>query len=444
MKINTWIEKLYQAAQNSGADEFQIIYLYTEERALELLSGNINTSMNSENQTVAIMLKKDGKIGCCESRNLDEIVIPEMIDSAIRNANIIDKAEENFFYDGKDAYASAEPYHPLAQKMASLNPIEFIKEVEKEILKADTRILPSTSVSFYTYKQKRIIKNSLGVNIEEEREKASSNACVLAQDGKYKENGWKSIYFDKKEDFNPSYLAKKAVEKAVSHLNGIKPESGPARVVFAPESLVNILQYLGHCLSAEKINKKQSQFAEKLGKTVASSIVTIIEDPLLKGGYRTSSFDNEGVPTYKKELISKGVLKTYLYSLKTAHQSGVKPTGNDADNQIGSNLRNVYIEKGTVSKEDLLKKVEKGIYIDGERGFIQGIRTNTSGDFSFSASGFLIENGEIGQPLEQFTVAGNYYQMFKDIKLIANDLEFQFNGVGSPTIWVDGLVIGGK
>ena len=237
--------------------------------------------------------------------------------------------------------------------------------------------------------------------------------------------------------------AHKAAKKAISHLHGIKPESGPAKVVFSPESLINILSYLGYCASASIIDKKQSQFAGKLGTDVASSIVTIIEDPLQKGGYATTAFDEEGVPTYKKELISKGVLKTYLYSLKTAHKAGVKPTGNDADCvHFGSNLRNLYIENGNVSKEQLLKTVENGIYVDKESGFWQGIWTSSSGDFSFSASGFFIENGKIGRPLEQFTVAGNYYQMLKDIKLVANDLEFLPCGVGSPTIWVDGLTIG--
>ncbi|MBP5698853.1 MAG: TldD/PmbA family protein [Alphaproteobacteria bacterium] len=444
MKIEEYLDKLYGEAQKSGADEFQIIYNYKETQNWKLLQGKLEQKTNTENQVIAIMLKKDGKIGSCYSRNLDEKAISEIINYAMENARLIDETEENFFYDGKGVYATVEPYRPMPNKIAKLNPIEFMKDVEQEILKADKRILPNPKITFQKNKLKQIIKNSLGINLHKENEKDFCSVFVIAKDGNDTKSNYEKIVFDKEKDFEPSYIAQKAVKKAVKHLHGIKPKSGPAKVVFAPESLISILDYLGYCTSAYSIDKKHSQFAEKLGEVVASPIVTIIEDPLQKGGYSTSAFDNEGVPTYKKELISKGVLKTYLYSLKTAHKAGVKPTGNDADSPHGSTLRNLYMEKGNISKEELLKTVENGIYVDYEVGFTDGIRSNSSGDFSFSASGFLIENGKIGRPLEQFTVAGNYYQMLKDSKLIADDLEFSPYGVSSPTIWVDGLTIGGK
>ena len=444
MKMEEYLNKLYFAAQKSGADEFQIIYSYNETQGWKLLQGKLEEKKDTENQVVSVMLKKDGKIGCCKSRNLDEKVIPEIIGFAMENAEIIDNTEENFFYDGKGTYASVEPYKPIPDKMAQLNPIEFMREVEREILKADKRILPNPIIRFTKNKQEKIIKNSLGVNLQEKRDKAGLSVFVIAKDGDDIKTGNEISVFDKEEDFEPSTIAQKAVKKAISRFHDIKPQSGPAKVVFAPESLVGILGHLSYYASASMINKKQSQFAGKLGQVVASPLLTIIEDPLQKGGYDTTAFDNEGVPTCTKELISKGILKTYLYSLKTAHQAGVKPTGNDADDSNGSTLRNLYVEKGNVSKEELLKAVENGIYVDDEKGFNQSIRWSSFGDFSFSAGGFLIENGKIGRHLERFTVAGNYFQMLKDIKLIADDLEFSPQGISSPTIWVDGLVIGGK
>ena len=124
--------------------------------------------------------------------------------------------------------------------------------------------------------------------------------------------------FDKEEDFDAAFIAEKATEDALSRLNGIKPESGVTKVVFENKRFTDILAFLEGIASALNIQKQKSQFAGKIGQIVAAPIVTITDDPLLKGGYATTPFDGEGVPTRKKDIIAGGVLQTYLHSLKTA------------------------------------------------------------------------------------------------------------------------------
>lgn len=444
MNIEQYLDKIYAAAQVSEADEFQIECDYIGSQKWTLLQGKIATKSNTENQTIAVKLKKDGKIGRCLSRNFKESAIPLIIESAMENALIKDNSEEEFFYDGKGLYALAEQHRSLPEVASLENPVKFMQEVESKILAADKRILSDPKIFFMIAERSKFIKNSLGLNLHKKEERVSASAFISAQDGKYKETAYEDIYFDKKEDFDTTTLAKKVVKKVLSHLNGVKPTSGRKRVVFSEECFAQILVYLGWKVFAEEVEKKNSIFAEKIGELVASPIVTIIEDPLLKGGYETTSFDDEGVPTYKKEIISRGVLQTYLHNLKTAHKNKIAPTGNASSEGWGVALHNLYLQAGDVSKEELLMAVGDGIYIDNIQGFMQGIWKNSAGDFSSSASGFLIENGNITQPLEQFTIAGNYGQMLKDIKLVANDLEFQSFGIGSPTVWVDSLMIGGK
>mgnify|MGYP001080367094 CR=1 FL=1 len=443
MDMQKFIDKLCVAVQQSGVEAFQIEYDYAERKMLELFDGKIEKQSDTENQTLLLAVMKNGKIGYCSCGNLDEAVIPEVVKAAKENALLIGETEENFFYDGKGEYSAAEAYHPLSGRMAALNPVAFMQEIEKKAYAADKRITQVQKVVFSKGKTRRIMRNSLGLDLSREDESASCSVMVTAEDGNSKEWGLKGVAFDKGEDFDAAFIAGKAVENALSRLNGMKPESGMTKVVFENKCFCDILAFVEGIASALNVQKQKSQFAGKIGQLAAAPIVTITDDPLLKGGYATTPFDGEGVPTRKKDIIAGGVLQTYLHSLKTAHKDGVVPTGNGAGRNGIVEAMNLYLQPGDVSKQELLERVKDGIYIDRLNGLHAGFHM-VSGDFSFGARGYLIENGKIGRPLVQFTVAGNYYRLLKDIKMIADDLEFKTSGFGSPTVWVDGLTIGGK
>ena len=443
MDMQKFVDAVYTEAQKSGADEFQIEYDYVDWQKLELFKGRIEKQSATEDQSLLLAVKKDGKIGYCRSGNFDEAAIPEIVKSAMENVRLIGEGEENFFYDGKGAYAKAEPYRPMSGRLSALDPVAFMQEIEKKAYAADKRITQVQKVEFAQSKTRRIMRNSLGLDLSREDESAGCSVRVMAEDGNSKEFGFKGVTFDKEEDFDAAFIAGKATEDALSRLNGIKPGSGVTKVVFENKCFTYILAFLEDLVSALNVQKQKSQFAGKIGQFVAAPIVTITDDPLLKGGYATTPFDGEGVPTRKKDIIAGGVLQTYLHSLKTAHKDGVEPTGNGAGRNGIVEAMNLYLQPGNVSKQELLEQVKDGVYIDRLNGLHAGFHIVT-GDFSFGARGYLIEGGKITRPLEQFTVAGNYYQLLKDIKMVADDLEFKTSGFGSPTVWVNGLTIGGK
>ena len=443
MDMQKFVDAVYTEAQKSGADEFQIEYDYVDWQKLELFKGRIEKQSATEDQSLLLAVKKDGKIGYCRSGNFDEAAISELVKSAMENVRLIGEGEENFFYDGKGAYAKAEPYRPLSDRLSALNPVAFMQEIEKKAYAADKRITQVQKVEFAQSKTRRIMRNSLGLDLSWEDESAGCSVRVTAEDGNSKEFGFKGVTFDKEEDFDAAFIAGKATEDALSRLNGIKPGSGVTKVVFENKCFTDILAFLEDLVSALNVQKQKSQFAGKIGQLVAAPIVTITDDPLLKGGYATTPFDGEGVPTRKKDVIAGGILQTYLHSLKTAHKDGVEPTGNGAGRNGIVEAMNLYLQPGNVSKQELLEQVKDGVYIDRLNGLHAGFHIVT-GDFSFGARGYLIEGGKIARPLEQFTVAGNYYQLLKDIKMVADDLEFKTSGFGSPTVWVNGLTIGGK
>ncbi|MGL6100882.1 MAG: metallopeptidase TldD-related protein, partial [Fusobacteriaceae bacterium] len=158
----------------------------------------------------------------------------------------------------------------------------------------------------------------------------------------------------------------------------------------------------------------------------------------------SASFDAEGVPTKPKNLIENGILKTYLYNLKTAKKDGVESTGNAAKGgykgTMGISSFNLYLEKGDESFETLLNRIENGILITGFSGLHSGLNS-ISGDFSLATEGFLIKNGKVEKPLNQITAAGNFFDLLNNIECIGDDLKFNLSGVGSPSLIVKNISI---
>ena len=211
-------------------------------------------------------------------------------------------------------------------------------------------------------------------------------------------------------------------------------------------SLIRTMEdnFLGHIAQENKTLLK-----DKIGETVASSKVTLVDDPFLEGGISTCSFDDEGVPTRVKNIIENGVFKGFLHSLKTAKKSKVNPTGNGFKAGFKSTVKasptNLYIKEGDKSFEELLSFVENGIYIIDLAGLHSGANAVT-GDFSLAAEGIKIENGVLKGAIKHITIAGNFFDLLNNIEEVGNDLEESgvTSGYGSPSILIKELSVAGE
>ena len=209
----------------------------------------------------------------------------------------------------------------------------------------------------------------------------------------------------------------------------------------------SILETFTSPFNADVAQKGMSLLKGKEGEIIASDKVTIIDNPLMKDGLASVGFDDEGVATYKKEIIKDGKLITLMHNLKTAYKQGVKTTGNgfkaSYSSPVSISPTNFYIEPGTKSLEELFKGVNDGLYIT-EVGGLHAGANSVSGDFSLVCKGFLIEEGNKGKPVEEITVAGNFFNLLKDIEEVGADLKFPMSSVGSPSVIIRELSVAGK
>jgi PmbA protein len=196
-------------------------------------------------------------------------------------------------------------------------------------------------------------------------------------------------------------------------------------------------------VNGDSVYRGASFLAGKLGEKIAGENVTVIDDGTLPGGFGTSPFDGEGVPTRRTVVIERGVLKSYLLNTYTAKKLGMQTTGNASRGLAGTpgiGAGNYFLQAGEKSPQQIISSISEGLYVTELLGF--GVNLVT-GDYSRGASGLWISGGELAYPVEEITIAGNLKQMFENISEIGSDLEFR-GSVAAPTVRIDGLTVGGE
>ncbi len=240
---------------------------------------------------------------------------------------------------------------------------------------------------------------------------------------------------------DPEAVGKRAGERAVKRLNPRKMKTQAVPVFFDPRVGPSLLGHFAGAISGAAIARGVSFLKDRMNENVFAPGVIIVDDPHLKRGRRSKPFDGEGVANARHVLIDKGRLTTWLLDSASARQLGLATTGHAARGTGGPPSpapTNLYMKAGRQTPEALMKDMREGFYVTELIGMgVNGV----TGDYSRGASGFWIENGALGFPVSEVTIAGNLKDMFRNL-VPANDLVFRY-GFNAPTIRVDGMTIAG-
>ena len=193
--------------------------------------------------------------------------------------------------------------------------------------------------------------------------------------------------------------------------------------------------------------ERDGECGRELGEPIAAASLTIVDDntmllPTGAGGFGSSPFDGEGLPSMRTLVVENGVLRNYLLNTYTARKLGLKSTHNASRGLAGTpgiGCGNLYVQPGTLTETQIIADVPAGLYVTSLMGF--GVNVVT-GDYSRGATGLWIENGQLTYAVEEVTIAGNLAGMLKNVSAIGNDLVFR-GAVASPTLRIDGMTIAG-
>jgi PmbA protein len=233
-------------------------------------------------------------------------------------------------------------------------------------------------------------------------------------------------------------VAAHAARRAVELFGAVKPPTMRVPVIFERDIAAAVIADLFAAVSAANVAVGNSWLAGKTGERVGSELVTIVDDGTMPGKLGSSPFDGEGVATRRTPVFERGVLKSYLYDTYYARKLGAASTGNSNGGSISAN--NFYLEAGTASVEDLIASTARGVFVLETIGFAT---EHATGTYSRGARGFMIENGALTHPIDEFTIAGNFAEMLAAIDGVANDLRFD-GAVVSPSFRVAEMTISGN
>jgi PmbA protein len=450
MNITTFKEKLFAEGKSFGFTDCEIYYVRSNSFRVMVNQGEILQYTNTDHGGLSFRGTFGDRMGYSYTERIDDSIIPMLLRQAKENAEIIDEEERERLFGGSESYPQKDKYETYNKSVDELSVSDKIKmafEMEKTALEADKRVVAVDYCVVTTGCSETYISNTLGLDLNNK-----SNIAVFYTNARVNDNQVKTGYdFWLGRDISKLdhiKVAKTAVSKAIAKLGATGMDSAEMNVVFQNEVGADLIEALSSVFYAENVQKGLSLMAGKLDTNVANKAVTIRDDGINEHSMGSVPFDCEGVATQQKAVIENGVLKTYLYNLKSAAKDGVKSTGNGFKPSFRASVvtacTNYYLQQGDISHDELLAKIGEGIYITSLDGLHAGVNS-ISGDFSLKAEGFLIENGKLSKPIELITVSGNFFKMLHNVEHIADDLLFgqpsATGTYGSPTFCAGRLSI---
>jgi PmbA protein len=435
------LDKLFKRAKEKGIVDLEIFSSARNSLSIEIFDGEVDKYEIADTDALTIKGVYNNKMGTFRTEVLDDEVIDEILDTIIASAKEIDSLDDAIIYEGDEHYEKLDDiFNEDLFNLDVQKKIDHLLALDKYLHEYDERV--TVVETMYSENTNAVLlKNSKGINLENKANSAYIGGSVIVKDEHDQRVGFDVTISNDFNDFDIETVGKDIIDDALASLGAKPVPSDNYEIVFSNGAIATLLSAFQGIFSADNVQKGLSLLKDKLGQTIGSELVTIVDDPFMKKSARSRSFDDEGVATSYKELIGKGELKTYLHNLVTAKKASVKSTGNGFGGSVSP--VNLKLEAGEHSLDELLSSCKKGVYITNVQGAHAGVNA-VSGDFSLQASGYYLEDGKKVRPVALITVAGNFLEMLNDITMVGNDLKMSYYGVTSPSIKVKSMPVSGS
>ena len=434
-------------AISGGATAAEAVVREGDEFSTLVRLGQVETLKESGSKSVGVRVFFGKRAASTYSSDFSVAAIERMVRSALELAKVTSEDPLGGIPDASELGSLAgdlDLYHDVYSLPGPAR-IDYARRTEKAALDFDPRIKNSEGGSFDAATGHKVLANSHGFVGEYRRSYCSVAAVPIAQseNGAMQRDYWFSVARSMSRLEPAEQVGRIAAQRTIRRLGARKVKTAHVPIVFDPMVANSILEHIFEGVNGDSVYRGASFLAGKLGHKIAGDNVTVIDDGTIPGGFGTSPFDGEGVPTRRTLVIENGTLKSYLLNTYTAKKLGLQTTANASRGLAGTpgiGPGNYFLQPGTKTPQQIIAGIQDGLYVTEFLG--HGVNLVT-GDYSRGASGLWISGGELAFPVEEITVAGNLKDMFFNISEIGNDLEFR-GAVACPTIRIDGLTIGGE
>jgi len=436
----------------AGASDAESVAREGDEFSVNVRMGQVETLKESGSRGLGLRVFLGKRSASTSTSDLSPEGIRQLVDGALALAKVTEEDPFSGLPETGEFGSLPGDLHLYDEDVYSLpgpERIEWARRAEAAAIEADPRIINSDGGSFDAATGSKALANSRGFHGSYRSSYAGVSAAPLAVDvdGSMQRDGWWSSARRLADLESPEAIGKEAARRTLRRLGARRVATQQVPIVFAREVAGSLLGSVFEAASGDSIWRSASFLAGKLGEQIAVAKLTIVDDntmllPTGMGGFGTSPFDGEGLPSLRTVVIENGVLRNYLLNTYTARKLGMKSTHNASRGLAGTpgiGCGNLYLEPGIQTLEQIIAEIPAGLYVTGLMGF--GVNVVT-GDYSRGATGLWIENGQLTHAVEEVTIAGNLAEILRNVTAIGSDLEFR-GAVASPTLRIDGMMVAG-
>ncbi len=446
MNFESIKQAIIETAAEMNITEYEIYESEVASASAQTLGEEISAFKSSVKGGICFRCRIDGKMGYASTQLFEEQEARELVGRAVEHAKATEKEDAVGIFEGSASYHKPEkkPFEALdAEKIK-----ELALALQKANYAASDKVIHGTRAVVQTTQVSERLVNSYGLDLVNEGGlNFMYSAAVVNDQGESVNSFHMGVYG--KDDIKT--VAEKAVESALSKIGAGSVKTGKYNIVIDAEEMASLLAVFAGGFSAKSAQMGTSRLAGKEGEKIAADIINITDDPAREGAAITSYFDAEGVAAYRKDIVKNGVLQTLLYNRETAKKAGKETTGNASKASYASSVEiSPYafcIEAGETKRDDLFAMAGDGIYITEVKGLHAGANAVT-GDFSVESAGFLIKDGKKASPVKTFTIAGNFFEVLREVAAVGDDLYVDVSGgstmFGSPSILLRDMSVAGE
>jgi len=453
--------QLIGRALASGGDFADLYFEYRRSASLAMEDGRIRSVGGSVDMGVGIRVVVGQSVGYAYSESLESEAMLEAATTASQIAQAGGSATPV-----KIRRRKTKAMYPVGEEVVDLDGrarVELLRRADRATRKVSKKI-KRVDASLVAIHKEILVVSSRGDMVYDFQPMCRISVSAIARKGKRSESGSSSgggrmgpEYF---EQVTPEDHGREAARVALLNLDSREAPAGTLPVVLAPgDSGILLHEAVGHGLEADFNRKRTSNYTDRIGQVVASSLVTVVDDPAVLSSRGSINVDDEGVLPKTHRLIEGGKLRRYLHDRISAEFFNTKPTGSGRRQSFRHEpmprMTNTFMEAGEDAPEDIIRSVKRGVYA---KKFSGGQVNISNGDFVFSLTeGYLIENGKIGPPLKGVNLIGNGPEALATVSMVGHDFALSDGmwtcgkdgqsvpvGVGMPTVKLEQLTVGGS
>lgn len=414
MNILYWTaEEIRRACGNA---DYKLVLMKNHEDNINIRNGEIEKMLHASATSLAMNLLIDGRDGFFYTNNVQPDALRLFIRNAAKTTRMLEPDEARTLADPARYYKGGGPeLKNFDATLSLIDPAEKLRLAQKNNQEGIS--LQPNLISFQTHYSDRqhqayyLISNGFEGYEQSSRCTLTSIATAEGADGQHPADGWGEtrIFF---KDIPQKGVAKTAIDRTLRKIGARPTKSGLYQMILESPIVGSFLHPILNAMNGQYLHGKMSFLTDKLNQQVLSPLINIVDDPLIPGTRGACHFDYDGVATERRTLFTKGVLDTYFIDTIFAKKLGMKPTT--------QGTHHLVMQSGEQTLQELITNAENAIMVTDFNG---GNCDSSTGNFSYGIEGFLIQDGQMVQPVSGMNITGNILDAWQRVTALGNDFD---------------------